>query len=400
MNRTDTFTKIVAVLLFLAFFAYAISHFNASLSSRVTTADAVRSTVTSSAVASGIIVRDETVLESDELYIDISGADGRRVAAGQTVALAMSSETGLARAERIRELELETARLSAVLGSISPSTDITSRDTNIRDLVLTLTGSVARRNLDNIDSVTLNLASLVFTNRETDVTHLELEALEAELESLKGSSSADTNAIGAPQSGLFSKTVDGYEHLTISDLENLTPSRLEAIIDSRQPPPDGSFGKIVSGFNWYFAAVMSSPHAEALTLGQQVELDFGRYYSSGISATVHSFGLSETDECVVVFVLNTAMAETLSMRAVSADVLFETYDGIRIPTHSIRLDAETSEAYVYVVTAMRLERKNITVLFYDEAYAIIKREAGENALREGNTVVVSGNDLSEGMVLR
>ena len=255
MKRTDTVTKIVAILLFLAFFAYAGAYFHASVTSRITTAEAVRSTVTSSGVASGIIVRDETVLESSELYIDITGADGRRVAAGQTVAMAMSSETGLARAERIHELELETARLSAILGSINSATDITSRDTSIKSLILSLTGSIARGDLSNIDSISLNLSSLVFTDKETDVTYAELEALEAELQSLKGSSSADTSAISSPQSGLFSKTVDGYEHLSVSNLENLTPEKLSALIDSRQEPSEHAFGKIISGFKWYFAAV-------------------------------------------------------------------------------------------------------------------------------------------------
>lgn len=399
MKRTDTVTKIVAILLFLTVLSYAGASLYSSINERVITAEAVRASVSEGGVASGIIIREETVLVSAQQYIDITASNGKRVAIGQTIATAMKSEVGLARAERIHELELEVERLSAILGSVGSAGDITSRDETIRKLIFSLTGGVSRGEIDNIDSIVLNLSSLVFTDGDRGATQAELDALQSELQSLKGSSTSDTENIVAVQSGIFSTAVDGYEHLGPDDLEGLTPSKLNEMISSGQEPPEAAFGKIVSGIRWYFAAVMPEGHAANLEVGETVALDFGRYYSGGIEAKVLSISAAEDGNCAVTFACSTAMSDTLNLRSASAEVMFETYDGIRIPSQAIRAD-EDGATYVYVATAMQIERKDINILYLDDSYAIVERQSGAGALREGNTVVVSGNDLYEGKVLR
>ena len=101
----------------------------------------------------------------------------------------------------------------------------------------------------------------------------------------------------------------------------------------------------------------------------------------------------------VVFSCDTALADTLAMRTVSANVVFDAYSGIRVPTEALQTDEDGEQAYVWVITAMQLERKNVSVLYQNEDFAVIARDSSANALREGNTVVVSGDDLYEGKVM-
>lgn len=399
MKRTDRLTGFIAVLLFLAFAAYAgVYLYNATANSTVT-AEATAASVSVGGAASGIIIREETVLQSGEKYIDITASDGDRVAAGGQLAIAMSSEAGLERTSRMRELESEIERLSYAINGAGSSTDLTARDENLRGAVLALTGAAARRDFPALDTAALSLSSLLFTDG-TAVSEDELRALESELQSLKNSSSADTSVLSAGQSGIFSQIVDGYEHITPSDAEHMTPAKIRSLLDSARETPDGAFGKLVTDFNWYFAAVMSDGDAENLSVGQTVTLDFGRYYGRGLEGMIMSISSPENGSVAVVFRMSQALSETLAMREASASVAFEQYDGIRVPLEAVRTSEDGTEAFVWTITAMQLERKTVNIIYTGSDFCILEREARADALREGNTVVVSGKDLYEGKLMQ
>ena len=396
MKRTDTVTIIIALVLFLAVAAYAGVYAYGALTDQTVTAEAAVTSVSAEGTASGIVVRSESVLQSTEPYIDISVPEGAKVAAGGTIATAMSSRTGLERAARIHELELEIARVSAAVEEISSAQDLTARDAQPRAAVLELTGCVARRELDRLDAAALNLRCLTFD--ESESSQAELDALRAELSSLRGSSSSDTSFLTADRSGVFSTAVDGYEHLGPEDLTGLTPQGVAELVQSQGEASEGAYGKLVTDYRWYFAAVMSDADAANLTVGGYANLDFGRYYGYGVCALVQSVSPGHNGSTAVVFMCDTALADTLAMREVSASVVFDEYNGIRVPTEALRTDEDGSE-YVWVITAMQLERKDVTVIYSGEDFCVVEREAAPNALREGNEIVVSGSDLYEGKIM-
>lgn len=398
MKRTDFLTKLIAVLLFLAFAAYVGVYTYRALSDQTVTAEAVATSVAVDGSASGLVVRSEMLLQSSEPYLDVTAADGVRVAAGGQLGMAMNSETGLERSSRMHELELEISRIRTILGDIRSADDLTSRDSSLRTAVLNLTGAVARRDFSTLDLAAVNLSSLVLAGGSA-ATEEDLARLQAELDSLQNSSSADTRRLEAEESGIFSSVVDGWEHLTPADLNGVTPSKLQKLIEEKEEAPEGCFGKLVTDYNWYFAAAMSSVDAANLRPGGSAMLDFGKYYGTPIKATVVSISRQEEGSVAVVFRCNTALEETLSMREVSAQVIFEVYEGIRIPTQAIRTDAEREITYVWVITAMQLERKDVEIIYAGDGFAVVKRSADADALREGNTVVVSGQDLYEGKLM-
>lgn len=396
MKRTDRVTIIIALVLFLAVAAYAGVYAYGALTDQTVTATAAVTSVTAEGTASGIVVRSETVLQSAEPYIDITVPEGEKVAVGGVVATAMSSQTGLERASRMHELELEIARVSAAVEGISSAQDLTARDALLRSAVLELSGRVARRELDGLDAAALNLRCLTFDESET--SREQLDALRSELSSLRGSSSSDTSFLTAEVSGVFSAAVDGYEHLSPRDLEDLTPQGVMDLAQSRGEVPEGAYGKLVTDYAWYFAAVMPDADAANLTVGGYANLNFGRYYGADVAALVQSVSPGHNGSTAVVFRCDTALADTLSMREVSASVVFDEYNGIRVPADALRTDGEGKE-FVWVVTAMQLERKDVTVIYRNEDFCVVEREAAPNALREGNELVVSGTDLYEGKLM-
>ena len=399
MKRTDRLSKFIAILLFLAFAAYAGVYAVRSLRDTTVTAPAVAADLTLGGLANGIVIREETVLTSGERYIDVTARDGAKVAAGAALATAMKSETGLERANRMHELELEISRVSAALNELDSAADLTTRDEALRTAVSALTASVARHELGGLDSSALNLRSLLFSPDVSGVSKAQLRSLERELDSLRSSSSSDAAVLTAQCSGTFSTLVDGYESLCAADLEGLTPSGLQALMDRPGDVPAGAFGKLVTSYRWLFAAVMSASDAENLKLGRTATLNFGRYYGTDIYARVLSISEPEDGNVAVVFRCDTALADTLAMRCVPANVIFAAYSGIRVPAQAVQSDPASGEAWVWTVTAMQLEKKAVEILYIDDDLALLAISSAADALRDGNTVVVSGQDLYEGKVM-
>ena len=65
----------------------------------------------------------------------------------------------------------------------------------------------------------------------------------------------------------------------------------------------------------------------------------------------------------------------------------------------VQTDPESESTFVWCVTAMQLERKDIRIIYCDEDFVIAERGTDGAALREGNTVVVSGTNLYEGKII-
>ena len=399
MKRTDRLSKFIALLLFLAFVAYAGVYAVRALRDSTVTAQAVTADFTLGGTASGIVIREETVLTSGEPYIDVTAKDGAKVAAGAALATAMRSEAGLERATRMHALELEISRVSAALDELDSAADLTTRDEALRAAVSALSAAVARHELSDLDAGALNLRSLLFSADASGVSKSELRRLQRELDSIRSSTDSDARVLTAEQSGIFSTLVDGYESRSVADLDNLTPSALQALTEDPGDTPAGAYGKLITSYRWYYAAVMSASDAENLTVGRTATLNFGRYYGTDIYARVLSISAPEDGSVAVVFRCDTALADTLAMRCVSANVVFAAYSGIRIPAQALHTDPASGESWVWTVTAMQLERKRVEALYADSDIAIIAVSAAPNALRDGNTVVVSGRDLYEGKVM-
>ena len=399
MKRTDRLTNIIALLLFLALAAYIAAYAVRALRDTTVTAEAVAAEFDLGATASGIVVRQEVVLSSGEPYIDVTAAEGAKVAAGSAVATAVSSEQGMERANRIHELEREIARISAALQGLRSAEDLTTREASMTSTARQLAAAVARHDVASLNAVSTNLSALLIGVEDDDVSPERLAALERELQSLRNSTSSGAETLTAPVSGVFSSVVDGYEHLNDGYLKNLSPSKLRRVIADRREPEEGAYGKLVSGYQWYFAAVMRSTDAANLRVGRTARLNFGRYYSADVYGRVTSISAIEDGNVAVVFRCSTALADTLSMREVSASVVFGSYSGIRVPAQAVRTDEETEATYVWTVTAMQLERKDVEIIYAGDGFVIVRRGSEPGSLREGNTVVVSGKDLYEGKIM-
>lgn len=398
MKRTDRLTKVVSLLLFGALLAYLSVYILRAASDNLRTAPAVLVSLTENALASGLVVRDEMLIESSDAYLRVVAENGKLVSAGGSVAVVYSGEDALQRAARIRELELREQYITSVLSGRQTAESLSDRDRDIRNALISVAASAARHDTDALSSAALRLSSLVVENTEINTTEVDLGLVRAELETLRRSALSDTSAITANAPGLFSATPDGYERLTPDMLSGLTPSKLAQLEAEPQALGDAVRGKLSSPFEWYFAATLAKDDAERLKAGQSVSLDFGRYSSSLLTASVVSVSAAEDGACAVVFRCTAACAEMLFVRRATAELVFEGHEGLRVPKQAVLSDE--NGAYVYVLTGLQAEKKSISIVWETDDYYLAAVSQEPSALRAGNDIILTTKGLYDGKLVK
>lgn len=397
MKRTDALTKVVSLLLFGALLSYLGIYIIRSATNNIRTAPAVFVSLTENAVASGLVVRSESLIQSDEKYLSIVAESGQMVSVGEPIAVVYSGEEALARAAKIHELELKKQYISSMLSGGNSAENLSDRDTSIKNALVSLAASSARHNAEGLAAASLSLSSLVIQNSDINTTEVDLNLVNSELDSLKQSALSDTSAITASYPGLFSASPDGYEHITPDMLSGLSPSALQNLKNSPQELAGNVRGKLASTFEWFFAATISQTDAARLKVDQIATLDFGRYCSSLLPAKVLSISSPSDGECVVVFRCTAATSEMLSVRLASAEIVFDAHEGIRVPKQAVLSDEGGS--YVYTITGMQAEKKHISIVWETDEYYLADVSQDAASLRTGNDIILTTKGLYDGKII-
>ena len=408
MKKTDLVTKIAAVLVFLALASYIGVYLWRAVKDPVITAPAVVTTVRTETVLSGIVVREETVLEADADFLSLSASEGARVSKGSAVAQTYNDSAAAERAERIRALELEIRQTESMLSGLVSAEEITERDNAIKAAASGLAAAVARHELPELEQQSLNLRSLLLPGGSDTATAGDLAVKRAELERLCASAASDTEAVPAPASGIFSTVLDGYERLRPEDVRGILPSRLHELTeDGAEDTPAAAIGKLVGGNRWYFAAEIGEEEylalRETIKKGARVTVELGRYYGEPVSMRVEEVGRAENGESrVLLLSCERALADTLAMRLVTATLVAESRTGIRVPKQALYTEMTedgTVRYYVFVRTGVKAEKKTVEILYEAESFYLAAVGTGAASLREGNEIIVSAGDLYDGKIM-
>ena len=380
---------VTALLVWLGIYAYQ------ALNDPYRTVPVTASEIRDSAAAKGIVVRQEQALYSVYSSVRILLKEGSRVSSGGTVAEAYDSEDALLKAVRLAEKRSEAEELTALLGAAS-SESSQQTDAEIQAGIRRLRQSVAERNFTEAEALSQTLQTQVFAAFSTvsDV-HSRLSEVSAEIHELERSTTRGSDSILSPASGLYSSTVDGWEELKESDLDQISPEALRTLMKEEREAPDWALGKIVSGVRWYYAALMGAQAADRLSGRSTVRVVFGRYYGEELTMDVEWISQEEEEgQRAVVLSCTDHLSDVLSLRMQDAEILLAEDSGLRIPRRSLHVDEE-GRAYVYVQTALLTEKKLVTVQRdYGDFYLVTSDE-----LRAGDQIIVSAKNLYEGKVV-
>ncbi|MCB6502353.1 hypothetical protein LI148_18095 [Colidextribacter sp. 210702-DFI.3.9] len=405
----------IAVALVIYFGFYVAKVF----SEPYTTALAYTYTSNDSAEAVGILVRQETVLPAQTGIVDVTRSEGEKVGVGQSVAQvyrdsqAQNNQADLeALADQIQLLEY-----SSDGGGVDSAAKL---DENILQAVTALHAASGVGDYNQLEDQARTLKSTVLKRGYVYGNGLGAEELSQKLNDLKSQyaalkqqTSSSTSSVRAPQSGVFSTLVDGYETaVTPQTVFQLTPSSLSALLAGQGKEAGGGMGKLITSTRWYFAAALPVSVAERLKEGSTATLRFSGDFDQDIDMRVDQVGQAEGDKSVVVFSTDRYLSQTTLLRQQTAELIFNSWSGLRIPKQALRMekstytDKETGQEVqnnrlgVYALLGGRAEFKTVEVVTEGDDYYVVRSTTDESdALRAGDEVIVRATELYDGQLL-
>ena len=353
---------------------------------------------------SGYVVREEEVLEDLTGLYSLSRREGEKVGVGQSIATVYATEEAQNRAEEMKKLELQLQQLYFAQEAASSSDAALKLDADIMQSLYALHGDVAAGDLDAMDASAEVVRSLILKRDYTYTAGADysdvIATVEGQLAALKKAAGSDTSSVKAPRSGLYSAVTDGYETvLTPESIMTLSPSSYENI------SPSGTIsgtGKLIYGDKWYFVSSMDTEKAALLEEGHSITLRFAKGLAEDTKVTVERISSEENGKAVVIFSCEKFLSDTTLLRLQTAELIFESFSGIRIPKTALRV-GENGETGIYCRSGLFARYKPVEVVYTGTDYCLVK--GGDPAadalatLREGDEVIVTAADLYDGKVV-
>ncbi|MCI8303225.1 MAG: hypothetical protein HFF52_01205 [Lawsonibacter sp.] len=390
------------------------------------TAQVYSYTAHDSVAAEGLVVRQARLLSSPSGILEVTRTEGEKVGIGQQIALVYRDSQAQANQTVIEELTMEVELLEEAVAQTGDLESAARLDEDILQAVVSLRASYALGDYTQLRSQVMEVKSSVLKRGYTygdglTVTDLsaQLRELKSQLAVLSRQSAQATTRVTAPEPGVFSNLVDGYEsRLTPETLRQLTPASLQELIDSPAGEDSGSMGKLITSDTWYFAANLPEQSAGRLTVGRPATLRFSGELNRDVEMTVDRIGPTQDGKTLVVFSSNRYLTLTTLLRHQTVELIFDSYSGLRIPKEALRLEkyqpsdssgtsssgtsssAESSRVGVYALINGRAEFREVSIVHEGSDYYVVSPvAAGRKLLRAGDTIITYGTGLQDGLLL-
>ena len=425
MKNNSLGMKILMAAVTLGLLAYFGLQGYLYFSDPLTTTLAYTYQVEESVSLSGYVVRQEQVLEDDGGgLLRLRREEGERVSRGGAVASVYADQSSLDRQAEISTLESRVEQLQYAQDAAGSSEVSMKLDAQILQNILEYRQCLTADRMAKAETYGSQLRALVlkrdYTYSENEDLSGQIEGLQAQIKELKTQAAGSVRTVTAPVSGLYSAVVDGYETvLTPESLSDMTPSQLSAV--RADSTVSSGVGKLILGDSWYYAASMSAADAEELQeasdalkkAGKSLTLRFAKSVERDLPVTVSRIGPEENGRCVVVFEGKTYLSRLTLLRQQSAQVVWDSTEGIRVPKEALRMEKVTvnSEGQrvteeatgVYCVVGMEARFKPVEVVYNGSSFLLVRSAAPEDRenlrLRPGDEVIITANDLYDGKVV-
>lgn len=353
----------------------------------------------------GYIMRDETLINAPESgVISFRADEGKRVSKGSTVAVIYSGDVS---DEVKSELSSVHQRINEIEGS-SVEKNLYAGDTvggtsQIENDIDMIVNAVYSGNVSSVIQYKDDIIRIIRKDTgEGAAVQTTLEKLKAKKKELESSISGKATGIYATRAGIMCSQIDGCEsYFNIKALDKVTPSYI-----NNGPKPDTSVPdsfakdtpcvKIIDNYRWYFTAVVEEKWVEDMKVGNYVALRFTDISDDMLDGTVYSISDVENGKVAIVVESNSLFSGIYTSRFLNAEIVRKTYNGFKVSKDAVHIDND-GNYYVFISSEGAVRRRNVNILYSDEAYVIIKEDnSAKNNLLLYDEVIVSGSGIKEG----
>ncbi|MBQ6116587.1 MAG: hypothetical protein IJL08_04595 [Oscillospiraceae bacterium] len=402
MKSSSAFKILAGVVLAAVLFYFGVQIYRYAANPFTTTLT-YETTADDSIAVTGWIVRDEETFHSDAATLTHSLGEGQKVGAGQVIATAYESSRALETVTEIENLKLQLQQMEYALVTYLDADAALKLDSSITNGILALRQGLTEGDYsaadDNISALKAAVLKSTHTYSSAEEIRADITAVQDRLLQLENSLSG-AQRITAERSGIYSAVCDGYESVLTPDaLSELTPGTLDRLTPSRNT---GNVGKLIYGETWYYAANVDAALTKNLSVGQTLILRLAKGLSQDAVVTVRSVSGEEDGKVTVVLSCREYLPQTTLLRHQAAELILRSYQGLRVPTTSLRLDAD-GQTGVYCVVGVSARFKPVDLLYRSESFSLVRpvsEATGSAVLRPGDEIIITANKLENGVVVR
>lgn len=203
--------------------------------------------------------------------------------------------------------------------------------------------------------------------------------------------------IPADRNGYFISTAAALPlDLTEDTLKSDTAAALSERLQQEIPTTGSDLaGRIVTGFSWRFYGVCDLDTAARFDGVTRVKIRVPGKQDEALDATVTELAADETAGLAkITLECRTINADVLRLGREDAEIVLNTYEGIRVSKRAMHIVDGERGVYVKYGSLQRFRR--IVVLFEDENYLLLDPEAEDNEVRLYDEIIVEGPNLQDG----
>ena len=405
MKPSKWIPKIVMVAFFVGAILYFVGYAVQTFRNDITTVTVYETGVEDSVDTTGLVVRQETLLEGSGERMEVLPAEGEAVAKGEIIARIYQDQAALEQHQNLKAKQTEREALQYVLSHSTESSDTAELSKRVIASLESIRATVFHEDLsdlsDQIQSVENMIYRQDYTYKGSEAVTKEINQLSKEIKQLEKEADSTVSTIKAKQAGTFSAMVDGYETvLEPAKLSGLTPAKLDELVKARQEVKEGKYlGKIITGGKWYYAVSMDVANVERMHEGMTVTVRFDNVAGEQ-TMKVETIGDAKGDQkqVTVVFSSTRHLAETSLLRQQSAEIVFTSYSGLRVPKSAVRV--ENGQTGVYILEGTLAKWKPITILHdTGESYVAALDTSSTDNLWPGDELIINAKNLYDGKVV-
>lgn len=373
-----------------------------NLTEKIITADALEITAQDKVSTTGIFVRQETPLYSQQGgAVAFLAGEGEKVARGQAVAQFFTDESQLALYRQSQALGEEIESVKYAFTHMADGSDGVKLDSLIKMNMLQLGAKLQQGLVSQAEEYASKLDAMIVQRGVAQKGDTDYAMILQQLESEKAQIDASLQggaAVTTPAAGYFVGKTDGCEEsLTPEGLQTLSAGAITQVVE-RQESATEAMGKVVDGYSWYFAAPVSAEEAKKLKELNKVTLRFPQLLAEDISCSVYDVHEDETGDWVAVFqsgYMNTAL---LMARDQPADIILRSYTGLKVPKEALRQNEE-GEWGAYCLEGAQVVFKKITILFQTDSFYVAEETGKNGELTRYDKMVVKAKDIENRKVV-
>lgn len=395
-----TLLLVCVVVFYVGYQAYR------SVYSGIETELAVMHSVYESIETEGLVYRTEKIVPAvtnGEPYYTIE--NGTRVARNSVIASVYTDGQSGRIQQQIADIDAQIAAFKTIKADAESGRlmlDVINEQ--VSDTLLDLIFETETGNLTDSSTYSFNILSLlskkaIKTDKEVDLS-AKIKQLEQKKAELKASYQKPMSTVVAPVAGYFADRVDGYEStLTVKDLDKLTTDALQESMNSQPQGTTDACGKIVSGYEWYMACIVSDAYYSVLNVGRNLSLRMSFVLDESIPVTVYACNKDNRGNVTVVFRCDRMSAELSTIRKEDVEIQLVEHTGLKVPKDAIVVNEE-QQVGVYIRSGNVVAFRRIEQQYSQPAdYAICKIVDADGYLQMYDDIVIKGRDLYDGKII-